>query len=229
MDIKEILQANGSQLLDEELDMLEEELAGGEYDARYRQACENLLHSERRLRRTQNARAGKVTGGDGVARKRKKASLPSVVAVSAMTPEGELSPFNKVEVPVKSAFEIVSADLAAIRRSDKRKSLFREYIAAQSRVDEAFLDEHFSLFDEWEMGVILEKKKLSEAFLEKYFDALDADHVARKQLFSEEFFMKHYAAFDAQAVLKRGKNPWRKKDKRSKKLDTFLRLKGVTF
>ena len=33
----------------------------------------------------------------------------------------------------------------------------------------------------------------------------------------------------AQLVLQKGKNPWRSKENRSKKLDTFLRLKGVHF
>jgi hypothetical protein len=39
--------------------------------------------------------------------------------------------------------------------------------------------------------------------------------------------MKHYSQMDATIVLTKGKNEWRKKEKRSKQLDVFLRLKGV--
>lgn len=68
---------------------------------------------------------------------------------------------------------------------------------------------------------------MGESFLEKYFGALDPDKVARYQEFSEQFFMKHFSQLDAVAVLAHGKNEWRKKDKRSKQLDVFLRLKGI--
>ena len=119
--------------------------------------------------------------------------------------------------------------MAAIRRSDKSKSLFREYLRNQPLIDEAFLDANLSFFDDWEISALLDHLRLSEPFLEKYFSSLNADRIATTQLFSEEFFMRHFASFKAQLVLQKGKNPWRSKENRSKKLDTFLRLKGVHF
>ncbi|NBH61828.1 hypothetical protein D1155_09210 [Anaerotruncus sp. 80] len=95
--------------------------------------------------------------------------------------------------------------------------------------DESFVDVHFNMFDSNEMGAVLLEMQLSEAFLEKYFTALDKDKIARYQQFSESFFQRHFADFDAETVLKKGKNEWRKKEKRSKQLDVFLRLKGVKF
>ena len=148
---------------------------------------------------------------------------------SALVSTDSLSPFNDVKVPEKSPFEVVSADIAVIRRAEKRKSLFREYLVKQPLLDEGLVDDYFSFFDEWEMGAILDGRQMSEEFLDKYFDSLDADCIARKQLFSEEFFMKHFNGMNADLVLNKGKNPWRAKGARSSKLDTFLRLKGVRF
>jgi hypothetical protein len=68
---------------------------------------------------------------------------------------------------------------------------------------------------------------LEEGFLEKYFGALDKDKISRYQCFSEGFFIKHYSQLDATVVLTKSKNEWRKKENRSKRLDVFLRLKGV--
>ena len=55
--------------------------------------------------------------------------------------------------------------------------------------------------------------------MEKYFSSLNAEKIARYQLFSEKFFIKHFSQFDAEIVLTKGKNEWRKKEKRSAQLD----------
>ncbi len=238
MDVREILRSDASGLLEEELEMLEEELAAGDYDAAYRRECATLIESERHAREVARAKAKAVVAeGDGtggkvpgaVATSGAKAQIPHDVSPSVTVAAASLSPYNTVNMPQKTPYETVSADVAAIRRSDKRKSLFREYLRKQPLIDEAFLDVHLSLFDEWEMGAILDHIKLSEAFLEKYLSALNANKVATTQLFSEEFYMKHYSALDAKLVLLKGKNPWKSKEQRSRKLDTFLRLKGVHF
>lgn len=244
MDVREILRSDAAGLLEEELEMLEEELATGDYDSVYRTECAKLIEDERHTRKVAQtkAKAAVTTGGgpDGMAPKpigegsRKavttssaKVQIPHDVSPSVTVSADSLSPYNTVNMPKKTPYETVSADVAAIRRSEKRKSMFREYLRKQPLIDEAFLDAHLSFFDDWEMGAILDHIKLSEAFLEKYLSALDADKVATTQQFSEEFFMKHYSAFDAKLVLLKGKNAWRSKEQRSRKLDTFLRLKGV--
>ena len=104
---------------------------------------------------------------------------------------------------------------------------FKKFIASHELVDADFVDKNYGLFEAWEIGAIISVKQMGEAFLEKYFGALDLDKVARYQEFSEQFFMKHFSQLDATIVLTKGKNTWRKKENRSKQLDVFLRLKGV--
>ena len=221
MDIKEMLTSGIEDLLDEELEMLEEELTIGDYSKTYRLKCQNLIVKEQRRRYALKVKASRIIDPDD------ELKISSEINPALLVPPDQLSPFNKVEVKPKSPFSIVSSDVAAIRRAEKRKSLFRDYVDQQELLDEKLLDEHLSFFDKWELGVILEKKKLSEPFLEKYLPSLDADKLARTQVFSEEFFMRHFGELDAALVLQKGKNDWRKKENRSKKLDTFLRLKGV--
>lgn len=232
MDIRGILKEQADRLLDAEIDLLADELTLGDYDAAYRDECRLLIDAERKKRKTAKAHASDIAehGEEPPDAKGKSGSqLPSGVSGSVLVPTGSLSPFNNVEVPEKTPFETVSADVTVIRRAEKRKSLFREYLDKQQLLNEELLDAHFSFFDDWEMGAILDGMQLSEAFLDKYFDVLDHDRVARKQLFSEEFFMRHFGDMDAALVLQKGKNSWRAKDMRSKKLDMFLRLKGVRF
>ena len=233
MDIKGILKEGAGGLLDAELDMLEDELALGAYDGAYRDECRLLIAAERKRRKMAKGSASSIAGGKGTDSATKgvtsSAHLPSAVSGSVLVSAESLSPFNDVKVPEKSPFEVVSADVTVIRRAEKRKSLFREYLAKQPLIDEGLVDGHFSFFDEWEMGAILGCMQMSEEFLDKYFDSLDADCIARRQLFSEEFFMKHFNGMNADLVLNKGKNPWRAKEARSSKLDTFLRLKGVRF
>ena len=230
MDIREVRRTDAENLLDEELEMLEDELTTGDYDAFYRKECEQLILDERHSRKVAHQKAKVVS--EGASRSKVNladAQLPHGLSSSVMVAPENLSPFNKTEEIAKTPFEIVSSDVAAIRRSDKSKSLFREYLRNQPLIDEAFLDANLSFFDDWEISALLDHLRLSEPFLEKYFSSLNADRIATTQLFSEEFFMRHFASFKAQLVLQKGKNPWRSKENRSKKLDTFLRLKGVHF
>lgn len=234
MDIYELLTTDIESLTDEDLVMFIDELAIGAYDEKYRSKCQLLIESEKHKRKAQKTRARELEKAVSQSAQRHEenkklldVALPTNVSPSVLVDPAKLSPFNKVEIPTKSPFEIVSSDVAAIRRSEKRKSLFKEYLGAQDLLDEKMLDAHLSFFDDWEMSAILSSMQLSEEFLEKYFGALDADRIARTQQFSEEFFMKHFSEFDAQLVLQKGKNSWRKKENRSRKLDTFLRLKGV--
>ena len=230
MDIRAVLADSAEKLLDDELSMLAEELTTGGYDAAYRKECRDLIDAERKRRKEARSGVGVAAGSvaqvvpGGPARR-----LPHDVEKSVLVSPDVLSPYSQVEVPAKSPKETVAADLAVIRRSETRAKLFREYLKNSAIIDEAFLDSNISLFDAEELAIVVTQMSLSEAFLEKYLAALDLKKVATNQRFSEEFFMRHYADLDAELVLKRGINEWRNKDKRSKKLDMFLRLKGVHF
>lgn len=225
MDILRLLKEQGSQLLDEELDALSEELETGDYgDAGYLFQCMRLIGDEKVRRRNEKAASpGSAEASAGNGKK------PAKKGGGVFVPTSELSPYSKVEIAEKDPVEVVRSDVAVMRRLNTRKSEFKKYIKNQPLFDEKLLDSCFSFFDDWEKGAILDVMKLSEPFLDKYFDSLDATRIAQKQLFSEDFFMRHYGELPVDIVLKKGKNPWRSKDKRSKKLDTFLRLKGVQF
>lgn len=230
MDIRAVLDSSVEKLLDDELSMLEEELTTGRYDAAYRKECRDLILAEQKRRK--EARSGVIVAPENTAQTapgNPARHLPHDVEKSVLVNPDLLSPYSQVEVPAKSPSETVAADLAVIRRTETPAKLFREYLKNSTIIDEAFLDSNISLFDAEELAIVATQMKLSEAFLEKYLAALDLKKVATKQRFSEEFFMKHYADLDAELVLKRGVNEWRQKDKRSKKLDMFLRLKGVHF
>ena len=123
--------------------------------------------------------------------------------------------------------DIIFSDIKALRENDSYKSKFKNYVRDKAEIDNDFVDANYAFFLPWELDAIVSVKPLGEAFLEKYFGALDKDKIARYQLFSENFFMKHYAQMDATIVLQHGKNEWRKKENRTSQLDVFLRLKGV--
>lgn len=223
MDIAQILANDIDELLDEDLSMFEEELAIGSFDPAYRARCLKVIEEERAKRKRQRAEAKGVVPQD----QSKPVHLPSDVSETVLAPADKLSPYNKVEIREKTPFQRVEADVTVIRRAEKRKSLFREYLDQTTLIDEQLLDGHLSFFDEWEVGAILKARQFSEEFLDKYFAALDGDKIAKTQLFSEEFFMRHFKELDPEVVLKKGKNPWCKKENRSRKLDMFLRIKGV--
>lgn len=233
MDVRSILKDEAADLLDDEIAMLEEELATGDYDRPYVLECKRLIDDERHAREMARLEAQKASSSQlpESDRNRKggshKGIMPSVVLPSAASTMSELSPFNETREDHKSPYEVVLADVSVLRRSGRYKTLFREYIRNQPLIGERFVDAHLSLFNEWEASALLDRMSFSEAFLEKYLSVLDANKVATTQTFSEEFFMRHFWYFDAETVLTKGKNKWRAKDSRSKKLDTFLRLKGV--
>ena len=214
MDVLEILKKSGKDLYPEDLDFFETELAtGGNYNAAYQAECRALIEQ---IRNWQKAPAptedlAKAKGKtDGIE-----------MDISKVAPQNA-NP--AMEMPQDQRLFL---DITNMRDDSSYKTKFKKRIQEADFVDAAFIEKHFAFFKEWELNAILTVKQLGELFLEKYFGALDHDKIARYQLFSEAFFMKHYAQMDATIVLLHGKNEWRKKEKRSKQLDVFLRLKGV--
>ena len=214
MDILEILKKSGKDLYPEDLDFFETELAtGGHYNAAYQAECRALI---KQIRNWQKAPAPTE---DPAKAKGKSGGIE--MDISKVAPK-EANPV--MDMPQDQQLFL---DVTKMRDDSSYKTKFKKRIQEADFVDAAFIEKHFSFFKEWELNAILSVKQLGEPFLEKYFGALDHDKIARYQLFSEAFFMKHYAQMDATIVLQHGKNEWRKKEKRSKQLDVFLRLKGV--
>ena len=214
MDILEILKKSGKDLYPEDLDFFETELAtGGHYNAAYQAECRALIKQIRNW---------------------KKAPAPIEKTATARGESGGIE-MDISKVAPKEANPVMDMpqdqrlflDITKMRDDSSYKTKFKKRIQEAAFVDAVFIEKHFAFFKEWELNAILSVKQLGEPFLEKYFGALDHDKIARYQLFSEAFFMKHYAQMDATIVLQHGKNEWRKKKKRSKQLDVFLRLKGV--
>ena len=214
MDILEILKKSGKDLYPEDLDFFETELAtGGHYDAAYQAECRALLKQIR------NWKKASAPSDDPAKAKGKSGGIE--MDISKVAPK-EANPV--MDMPQDQRLFL---DITKMRDDSSYKTKFKKRIQEADFVDAAFIEKHFAFFKEWELNAILSVKQLGEPFLEKYFGALDHDKIARYQLFSEAFFMKHYAQMDATIVLQHGKNEWRKKEKRSKQLDVFLRLKGV--
>ena len=214
MDILEILKKTGQDLYPEDLEFFETELAtGGHYDAAYQAECRALMKQIR------NWKKASAPSDDPAKAKGKSGGIE--MDISKVAPK-EANPV--MDMPQDQRLFL---DITKMRDDSSYKTKFKKRIQEADFVDAAFIEKHFAFFKEWELNAILSVKQVGEPFLEKYFGALDHDKIARYQLFSEAFFMKHYAQMDATIVLQHGKNEWRKKEKRSKQLDVFLRLKGV--
>lgn len=217
MDILKILQESADDLIPEDLDFFETELAtGGHYNAAYQAQCKSRIA---RIRKWMSEDTEETSPPD---EEKKAASNGIVISVEDIAPESA-----GAVMPKLSPARQVQSDIKSLRDRTDYKSTFKKYVEESAIIDSDFLDKNFAFFDSWEINAIVSVKQLGEAFLEKYFGAIDHNKIARYQMFSEGFFMKHFAQMDAVIVLKHGKNEWRKKENRSKQLDVFLRLKGV--
>lgn len=211
MDILQILNDTKGDICLEDLDFFVVELETGEgYSSDYKNRCYDRIQE---LRYWLSEKVPTVT----------HQSKP--VVKKEETPH-KIAEVKKEEGPVTE--ENVLGYIASSRHSINRRTVFKDIIQKYSSiVNESFFEKHYSFMEPEELVYLVELVELSEAFLDKYFDSLDKDAIAKHQLFSESFFMKHYNAFDPKIVLKSGKNEWRTKANRSKQLDVFLRLKGV--
>ena len=220
MEILEILKNSKDEIYPEDLDFFETELATGEYDEAYIAACKEQLALIRNWMAEKDAPIEETEAENSKSAKSTGKAL--VMGIHDVAPE-----FANPVAASMSPEDIIFSDIKAIRESDSYKTRFKKYVKEKPEIDSAFVDMHYSFFLPWELDAVVSVTQLGEAFLEKYFGALDKDKISRYQCFSESFFMKHYSQLDATVVLTKGKNEWRKKENRSKQLDVFLRLKGV--
>lgn len=225
MEILKILKESAEELIPEDLDFFETELATNEtYSASYQEECRKMI---------KELRTWKFCGtslSDKDDEKKEKEEEPEeqthskhlVMGIMDVAPEEVNTAF-----PDLTPAQKIQSDVNVLRQQTDYKSAFKKYVKESQIINSDFLDKHFAIFDSWEIDAIVSVKQLGEDFLEKYFGAISTDKIARYQLFSENFFMKHFNQFDSKIVLEHGKNEWRRKENRSKQLDVFLRLKGV--
>ena len=220
MEILEILKNSKAEIYLEDLDFFETELATGNYAESYISECKEQIEIVRKW--LSGDEQIDDSQSDLAESPKKKSKSLLVMGIHDIAPENA-NPVAATMTPE----EIILSDIKLMRDSDSYKSRFKKYVQDKAKIDGSFVDTHYSFFMQWELDAIVSVRQLGEEFLEKYFGALDKDKIARYQFFSESFFMKHYLQMDATIVLTKGKNEWRKKEKRSKQLDVFLRLKGV--
>lgn len=213
MDILEILRTSSSDLISEDLELFKTELAVGNYSEDYQKECLQLIKELENREKGENSKKIKDVND----------------AAFKMNIDTVRLNYKEKSQRIVSFSEQFKSDLNAMRLSEKYRSSFRTYIKQHIEFDESFVDENFNIFEEWEIEAIVSEISFSEKFLEKYFSVLDKDKIARYQLFSEHFYQKHFSDFDTETVLKKGKNEWRKKEKRSNQFAVFLRIKGVQY
>ena len=204
MDIYQTLKEHGEELIKEDLDFFEIELATGNYSKEYVDKCRSLI-TELKIWKKSKTQIIKDEKGDGYSKIEKKAD------------PAELTEEER-EILLKKKIDNCRLSSNYLERFTK---LIYEF-----KIDEQFVDNNFVFFKPFELNELLKHIKFSEQFLDKYFKLLDEDVLAEYQLFSEEFFMKHFSKMDYKIVLKKSKNPWI--NNRSSKLNVFLKLKGVS-
>ena len=212
MDILKTLNENADILIPEDLDFIETEIHTGGYDEQYQTACLIRLGEIRNWRNNCEKNNGISAQPDSVK------SGDVVVNPQTLTPAAQQSTLSNVE--------FLKKQLNYFRTSKSYKTLFKDLVKNTDWIDEKFADENLSIFEEYEIDALIELRQFSEDFLEKYFNIISHEKIARYQYFSESFYMKHFSELDSEIVFK-GKNEWRIKENRSKQFDVFLRLKGI--
>lgn len=168
MDVLDILQKNGAALYSEDLAFFEAELDTGDYSLEYIDACKKLIGEIRAWKKQSAAQNSSDSG------------IPGNVFVD----KEKLTPGAAKSLTEKVRLAQITHDIAQLRTASNYKTRFKQYLADHPDVNEAFIDQNNSLFMPWELDAILKTMNISEAFLEKYFNTLDAEKIARYQLFT---------------------------------------------
>lgn len=220
MDILEMLQNDYEDLCEEDIEMIEEELAVGRFPPDYLIQCR--MHINNITHYFEQKKREKVYIGDSGASSSMLKTEEEVTVVA-----GETETVQEMEERVKTKAELLHDRLISIRSMPDPETKFRDYIQTEKGFTNEFIDQNFSEFNDTERIILLSIRDFNEAFLDKYFDVLDHRELAVHQQYSESFFMKHFDEMPTQIVLTKSRNKWRHKKNRSGKLSTFLRLKGV--
>ena len=216
MDILNILTTQGDKLYKEELEYFITELEIGEYSSAYVDKCKKLI--------------GELLKGGNktpVVIVNEPESIDESAAPSITISYEKLT--HQTNTVVLTSEESFKKEVKIMREKNLYKDFYQYMVSKKDLLTVDFIEKNISFFNEWEISTLISFIQFDEDFLEKYFTVLDKTAIAKYQLFSESFFMKHFNELPVSVVLKQGVNEWKKKSKRSSKLDIFLRLKGVTY
>ena len=217
MDIYKILKDNSDSIIKEDLDFFEIELAVGSYDSDYVNQCLELISEIRKFKKIAPTKLKKYTDSD----------LNQVFSFVEEAPTVDLIKKGIQTETEEQKIEKIKREIENARSSDNYHEKFKNVISSKN-IDEQFIDKNYLFFKTFEIDELIKVVPFSESFLEKYFKLLNHKLVAEFQFFSESFYIKHFNQLDYKIVLKKGKNEWIAKDKRSSKLSVFLKLKGIT-
>lgn len=220
MDIYKMLKENSDIILKEDLEFFEIELATGDYEREYINKCLELIKEIKQFKNIKEKKVEKVNIDDSSAG----------ISFVDEEPTVNLSKIEKGSNTVDKDAQkesLIKTMIIKARSLSTYQSEFNKIIK-DNKIQEEFIDKNYVFFKQIEMDELIKTINFSEDFLEKYFKLLNHKLVAEYQLFSETFYMKHFSQLDYKIVLKKGKNPWVKKEQRSSKLTVFLKLKGIT-
>lgn len=217
MEILKMLKENRDLIIKEDLEFFEIELATGNYTRKYINECLELIKEIREFRNIKENKIEKIDIDNPSAGFTFVEEDPIPIIEKNTTIVGD---DEQKENKLKSL-------IIGTRSSSNYQNDFNKVIKDYN-IQEQFIDKNYVFFKPIEIDELLKTIAFSEEFLEKYFKLLNHKLLAEHQLFSEAFYMKHFNQLDYKDVLKKGKNPWIKKDKRSTKLTVFLKLKGIT-
>lgn len=239
MEILHTLDTMGAELLAEDLDFYETELATGDYSLPYQQQCLARISELRHWKSEKNAPKEKAQPNhqapppnDAFSKQMEQAGYewtPPAVSRNILVHESTLqsSTGTNTSKTESEIFQVISSDILKMRTLDNYKTTFKQFLVNETPITQEMLEKHLDFFLPWELQMIVQTLPLEETFLENHFAVLEKGAISQYQLFSEKFFMKHFGDLWPEVVLKKGKNPWRQQGKRSKQLDVFLRLRGV--
>lgn len=219
VDILDLIK-NADKLYPEDIEYFIAELeTSGNYDPIYVIQCKNEIEklTKPKTKQQGNEKAQNKNAGSSV-----------FVSIDDLHLEGTAA-INAEQLEANKRNEFISK-VTSIRQGGVKRweAEFESYIKNNPIVTPKFIKENASFFKPLEFNVLLTKHNMDEEFLEQYFSNIDPVVIACHQYFSEAFFMKHFNELNYNNVLKKGINDWRLKENRSKKLDVFLRLKGVS-
>ena len=209
MDIYEILKSENDSLSFDELKYLEDELLIGHYNVTYVGKCYDLIKQIKDSKKNKESRKYRVT----------RQTLQGLLISSS-----DLNIYEETESLTLE--ETIIKNLETFRGTKEFKTKLENMIKTLE-INEEVIEKIYKEFRKSELDIFVKNIQFSEMFLEKYIDDLDIEGISKYQLFSEEFFQKHYQKFNADYVIKHSKNEWVKKGNMSKKLEIFLKLKGV--
>lgn len=220
MDIYKMLKENSDIILKEDLEFFEIELATGGYDREYINKCLELIKEIKQFKNIKEKKVEKVNIDDSFAGMSYVQEEPTI----------DIEKLNKKSIINENdnqKEDVIKSKIIKARSSNTYQNDFIK-IVKENNIEEDFINRNYVFFHQIEIDELIKIIDFSEIFLDKYFNLLNHKLLAEYQLFSETFYMKHFNQLDYKIVLKKGKNPWVKKDQRSSKLTVFLKLKGIT-